>query len=186
MVYDGPAINVTGPVTPTAQAIQQVFNWFNANGGPTTTTLPLIGVAVPGVDTHVGSNLTSPSANEVAGGITRQLGGKGALRADVTYRKYRDFYSDRVDQTTGKVTNSLGQKFDAQVIENTNDVQRQYAGLNLQGSYLARRTTLGGNYTLSRAWGNFNGETATSGASDANPNFYPDTRSLHGTARSAI
>jgi hypothetical protein len=172
--YGGPAINVTGPVTPTAQAIQQVFSWFNANGGPSTTTLPLILASVPGVNTHVGSNLTSPSANEVAGGITRQLGGRGALRADVTYRKYRDFYSDRVDQTTGQVTDSLGKKFDLQVIENTNDVQRQYAGLNLQGSYIVRGTTLGGNYTLSRAWGNFNGETATSGASEATPHFYPE------------
>jgi len=40
---------------------------------------------------------------EYATGVTRQIGGRATLRADYVYRNYRDFYSQRIDTTTGKV-----------------------------------------------------------------------------------
>ena len=37
--------------------------------------------------------------------------------------------------TTGQVTNNLGQTFDINIIENTNDVERKYKGLNVSTSW---------------------------------------------------
>ncbi len=58
--YQGPAINAstTGPLVDTATALQQVFDWFNANGG--TDRRPYLSANVPGV------NMTMPEPLEVA------------------------------------------------------------------------------------------------------------------------
>ena len=124
---------------------------------------PTVGADVPGINTRVAPNLSSPSADEVAGGITKQIGTRALLRIDGVYRKYEDFYATRIDQSTGQVVNELGDEFDVIVTENTNDVERKYAGLNLSGSWRPGRLTLGIGYTLSRTWGNIDGETSNSG-----------------------
>ena len=78
---------------------------------------------------------------------------RGLLRIDGVYRKYEDFYATRIDQSTGQVVNELGDEFDVVITENTNDVERKYAGLNLSGSWRpGSRVTLGVGYTLSRTW----------------------------------
>jgi hypothetical protein len=178
-VYNGPAINANGVVeTPTAAAVQQVFDWFFANGG---SNLPFNGgtygvpVVVTGVTPLIRDSLTSPNALEYAGGVSRQFGARATLRADVVYRDYHDFYVQRTDTSTGQVADKLGRSFDLTLIENSDHLKRQYAGLSLQATYRLDSTLdVGGNYTLSRAWGNADGESANSGPSADASLQYPE------------
>ena len=172
--YRGPSIN-TDPngalLTPDA-AIQQVFNWFNTNGG---TTMTPTRAAYPGVSVQIPNSLDSPNVLEYAGGVSRQFGNRAALRLDAAYRDYRDFYSQRVDTATGRVTDLSGNRFDVIVIENTNTVTRKYAGLMTSMTYrFNARTDAGGNYTLSHTYGNIDGETFSSGPVPADIFSYPE------------
>jgi outer membrane receptor protein involved in Fe transport len=172
--YQGAPINATAgaPLVPTDQALTQVFNWFQSNGG--TNRAPFF-VSVPGTGIQIRDSLDSPHANEFAVGLSRQLGGRGAVRADVVYRNFNAFYSQRVDTTTGIVANEFGDEFDLNLVENTNDLERQYVALSTQLNYrFGSRTTLGGNYTLSRLWGNFNGENVGSGPLTSDIAAYPE------------
>jgi hypothetical protein len=173
-LYNGPAINAdpNGPLVSTPEALQQVFDWFFANGG---TDGP---VAAPptirGVTPQIGPDLVSPSTVEYTAGISRLIGSRGAVRADFTYRDYNDFYTLRTDLTTGKVTDSTNRKYDLTLIENTSALDRQYVGLAVQGTYRPGTTLdIGGNYTLSRTWGNVEGET-TNGPAASGALQYPE------------
>lgn len=174
--YEGPAINsdpnVANPV-PTDQALQTIFDWFFANGG--TSRLPRRSASVPGLDTRIDEGLRSPSVHEWTGGISRQLGSRGLVRADLFYRDYRDFYATLIDTSTGQVQNELGQRFDLGIVQNTNDVERTYIGLHTQFTYrLGDDLNVGGNWTLSRARGNFDGETSASGPVTSGVLAYPE------------
>ena len=100
-VYQGPSINANGVAeVPTAEAIRQVFEWFNANGG---TNRPLNGgaygipIVVVGTTPVIRDSLMSPNALEYAAGLSRRLGSRATVRADVIYRDYHDFYAWRTD-----------------------------------------------------------------------------------------
>lgn len=172
--YQGPPINVNpnAPLVSTEAALQTLFGWFNANGG--TNRSPFF-VSLPGVAVQIPESLRSPNANEFAVGLSRRLGSRGALRADVIVRRFGDFYAERIDTTTGRVTDEEGQEFDLTLVENTDAVSRQYTALNLQANYrLTPRITAGGNYTLSRLWGNVNGENINSGPLTSSVLSYPE------------
>jgi hypothetical protein len=173
--YSGPPVNVGNPSNPVSQddALAILFDWFNANGG---TNRPTRGApSIPGLTSRIDDSLASPNVIEFSAGVSRRLGSRGIVRLDGTYRKFRDFYATRVDLTTGRVTDSTGKNFDLAIIENTNDVKRDYKGISAQISYRAwERLNLGGNYTLSRTTGNFNGETGPSGPVTALINQYPE------------
>ena len=149
---------------------RQLFDWFDANGG---TSRPISGTpAVRGVSAQVGSAFKSPNVMEYAGGVNRQFGSRAALRADFVYRDFRDFYSQRTDLSTGQVVDNrpvappqvAGRTYDLSLIENTNVYNRQYAGLTAQATYRFNSTIDAGvTYTLSRAWGNVDGENVGSG-----------------------
>ena len=173
--YRGPSINANpaGPLTPTPQAIRQIFDWYFANGAD---RLPYLSQPdVPGVTPQIRGNLKSPNVLEYAAGINRQFGNRAALRADLVYRNYRDFYAERTDTSTGQVTNALGQTFDLSLYENSNAVKRRYKGATIQGTYrFGARTDVGGTYTLSRTWGNVNGENVVSGPIPTGIVSYPE------------
>ncbi len=173
--YLGPAINVGNPANPVSanDAITQLFNWFNANGG---TNRPTRGApSLPGVNQRIGDRLKSPNSREFTVGITHRLGSRGSVRLDGVFRDFRDFYSTRTDLSTGQVTDQFGRRFDLQVIENSNDLERTYRGMNFQISYRAvNRLNLGGNYTLGFLKGNVEGETGGGGPGTATPDFYPE------------
>ena len=117
-------------------------------------------------------SLVSPNALEYAGGVSRRLGNRATVRADVIYRHFHDFYAWRTDRTTGTVTDKLGRQFDLTLIENTDQLKRQYAGLSTQGTYRAAPSlNLGATYTLSRTWGNFDGEGRNGPAPDGGPQY---------------
>ncbi|MBA2303289.1 MAG: TonB-dependent receptor [Acidobacteria bacterium] len=184
--YTGPAINTdpSASLLTRAQAINAVFDWFNANGG---TGRPAVTTILPGVNTRVGSGLISPSATEVAGGVTRILGGRGLVRVDAVYRDFNDFYATRADNATGRITVDpltlaettapTGRSFDIRILENTNQVERRYAALNSSMTYrLGGRVNVGAAYSLSRVRGNFDGENDTSGPVSVTPRLYPEYR----------
>jgi Carboxypeptidase regulatory-like domain/TonB dependent receptor len=178
-VYNGPSINsdaTAATLTTSDVAIQQVFNWFKANGG---TSMTPAASALPGVSTRIVDALDSPNVLAYAAGVSRQIGNRGVVRADFSYRDYRDFYSLRIDTSTGTVVDPLGNKLDLAIVENTNDLKRRYSGVTLSANYhLGRRTDLGGNYTLSHLWGNFDGENTNSGPMFADAFQYPEYRQL--------
>jgi outer membrane receptor protein involved in Fe transport len=175
-VYQGPAINPdqNAPTLVTSDvAIERVFRWFDDNGGG--SKLQMAGSFLPGVNVQIRSPLRSPNADEYAVGTSRHLGTRGTLRVDGVWRTYHDFYSQRADLSTGTVDDALGNKYDLFLVENTNDVKRRYSGVSVQATYrVAGGLDLGGNYTLSRTWGNFDGETAGSGPSVAQVNAFPE------------
>ncbi len=162
--YLGPAVNVGNPANPVgpADALTTLFNWFNANGG---TNRPTRGAPIiPGLTARIGEGLASPNVQEFTLGITRRLGSRGLVRLDGIFRQYRDFYAFDVNTGNGTVSDPFGRVYDLGYTVNTNDVERKYKGLNFQISYRAHdRLNLGGNYTLSNAYGNFNGETGPAG-----------------------
>jgi outer membrane receptor for ferrienterochelin and colicin len=163
-LYRGLDINPTGAatLTPTPQAIRQVFDWFSANGG---SSLPLNAAPdIPGLTPQVSGSLRPPSNLEYATGLTRQFGDRAALRADFVYRDFSGFYVDHTDTSTGKVNDQFGRTYDLTLIENSDDLKRQYAGLSAQGTYrFGGGTDVGANYTVSRSWGNVDGENTGSG-----------------------
>ena len=183
-VYNGPPINgdATAPtsslVAPPA-AIQQVFNWCARDPRGFCTAVPASFSEVPGVSVRVSDNLASPSVSAYAVGVSRQIGSRGAVRADYSFRDYNDFYVSRIDLTNGTVMDEFGNRSDLAIIENTNDLERRYSGLTVSANYrLATRTNVGGSYTLSRLWGNFEGENVAAGPLPADAFQYPEYRQL--------
>ena len=174
--YQGPSINTNpaGPLTNTHDALVQLFNWFNANGALNRRPYADAPV-IPGVAQQIRGSLDSPNVLEYAGGISRQFGAKAALRADYVYRDYKDFYTSQTDTSTGRVSDSLGQQYDLTLIVNSNVPKRKYQALNTQGTYrFNARTDVGGTYTLSHAWGNWEGENVGSGPITAGFLQYPE------------
>lgn len=172
--YLGPAVNVGNPASPVTadQALKTLFDWFQANGGTDRATRGA--PSIPGVNRKVGGNLNSPHNEEFSLGLAGRLGSRGTYRVDGVYRRFRDFYAERVDLSTGSVADPFGRRFDLRIVENTDEVERNYKGINFQLSYRPQtRLNLGGNYTLSRTRGSFDGETGGSGPVRSSPQFYP-------------
>lgn len=164
--YQGPAINsnINAPtLVSTADALTATFDWFFSNGG---TTRPFRRApTLPGVNRRAGDGLITPGAWEYNLGIGRELGAKGSVRLEAVYRKYGDFYADRKDVSTGKVADKTGALYDLGLVVNSNAASRDYRAIMAQFQYrLAQRVSLGGNYTLSKSHGDFEGENDTTGA----------------------
>jgi len=173
--YRGPEINTdpTRPLVSTEDALRTLFDWFLANGGTNRATRG--SPQIPGVNTLVSTALRSPTVNEWSAGVARRLGSRALVRLDAVYRQYRDFYSQRVDLDSGRVTSArTGQVFDLGILETANLESRRYKALNAQASYHpGDRLTLGANYTLSRTHGTFVAENQNVGAVPSEAQRYP-------------
>lgn len=173
-IYGGPNINPTGAASLVTSdvAIRQLFNWYDANGGP---NLPLNGAPnIPGVSPIIGE-LSSPNVWEFAGGINRAFG-RATVRADTVYRSYGNFYAD-FSVPGARARDAEGRSYDLITIANDNDLAfRKYVGLTLQGTYRWSFLDVGGNYTVSRNWGNFEGETVAFGAVRFEGERFPEYR----------
>jgi hypothetical protein len=77
------------------------------------------------------------------------------------------------------VTDSLGRSFDLSLVENTDAVRREYAGVATTVTYRAGHgLDTGVSYTLSHAWGNVDAEAANgSGAATSSVLAYPEYKS---------
>ncbi len=195
--YDGPDINVgctpgvdcLGP----QETLQFVFDYFfnefcDADGNCGTAyngDFGPYGVDVPGKNRLIQGSLGSPYAEEFSIGTTKRLGTRGIFRADYTFREFKDLYETIVTLGTGDVElTALGQSFglvDLGYIRNSSYNERTYHGVTLAAQYrLSDRLSVGGNYTWSQAYGNFDGETSGSGpiTSSNNPDYYPEYRDV--------
>jgi hypothetical protein len=86
----------------------------------------------------------------------------------------------RRDLTTGQTSSPELGEFDLGVIENNDSaIQRTYNGLNTQFSYRFNdRLNIGGNWTLSHAYGNFEGENRDSGPLTSSVGEYPEYKAF--------
>ena len=77
----------------------------------------------------------------------------------------------------GSWSTSSATRSDLAIIENTNDLKRRYSGVTISGRYrINSRSDAGGSYTLSRLWGNFDGENSASGPLTTDLFQYPEYR----------
>lgn len=197
--YQGPAVNLncqpdgTNCMT-TDQVLAILFEWYTRPvsqggfGGVTDITQSLAGInqalliytSFPGTTSRIDPDggIRSPAANELTFGVTKRLGNKGLVRADVVWRDWEDFYSDRteVPPSAGVVQTPSGPA-DLLTVGNFGDdfLRREYVALNLQARYrLSDKFTLSGNYTLSDTEGNIDGETSGSGPVSVDPLANPE------------
>ena len=196
-LYEGPPINANCdaeganctfvPQYTTPQAIARMFEWFDSVGGLSDTSLWYASPSIRGVNEIV-KDLKSPFADEYTVGVTKKLGSRGMVRADYVHRTFGDFYSTRRDMTTGTVEATVDvasgvqitQAFDKGYVTNENSLlTRKYDGLHMQFAYRwSDRFNLGGNYTLSRARGNWDGENTGSGPITSAILSYPEYRDV--------
>ena len=120
--------------------------------------------------------MTSPSVNEFSIGIANQIG-RGAWRLDYVHRDTADMYGDFLDMSH-RTRDSIptGRHFDLTLVSNTPQAERTYDGLTADVRYRWAALQLGGNYTLSKTWGNFNGENVGSGPMRATFDTFPEYR----------
>ncbi len=185
-VYSGPSINAntSQPLLTTDAALGQMFAWFDANGG---ITRPISGTPLLRGVTAIVGNLKSPSVRELAFGASRTIGRRLSARADFVYRDFNDFYAQRTDLTTGRISDTrsylppsiaqanAGRTFDLTIAENSDVYKRQYAGLTSQATYrTGSALEVGGSYTVSRTWGNTDGEGFNTGPTLSDLEQYPE------------
>ncbi len=175
--YRGPAINQNGLTVPLAQALEMLFAYFNTQQGGTGNTSaqnlrPTGSRVVPGYSTYFDGTLSTPYVREATLGYGADIGARGYVRVDLVARDWRDFYALEVTQTTQRTTTPLGIPVDLALVRNTNDIERTYRGVHLQGRWSASRFDAGVFYTWSQLRGNDEGETANGPIANFVPSIY--------------
>lgn len=180
--YRGPSINAD-PNAPNLigpeQALDIIFNWFDAQGGNDNTSNIRL-VNIPGATTRIVDSLNSPSTTEYVLGVSKRLGGKGVFRADYVRREGHDFYVNRTDLSTGNTVTPSGQSANVTFIENEDSLlERVYDGVHTQFQLRpSDRWFFGGNYAWSHARGNFDGETQPNGPVASGILQFPEYKDL--------
>lgn len=171
--YSGPKI--TG--LPSVDAFQQVWNWFQANGG-VLHMAPAFG-AVPGVNTVILGSLKSPDVDEYTFGVGSEIG-RGFVRVDLMNRDWGNFYNTRTDATTGQVTDQLGNVLDVgQILTSSQGLKRTYRAATIQASFpFTERLQVAGNYTYAKLRGNVTAETSGSGPVPETTLQYPEYKAF--------
>ena len=185
--YGGPSINVgvtpgTQPPVSRQQAIQQVFDWFFAQGCPDPATCKLAFAPnppnIPGLNVQIQDTLKSPYAKEYVFGLNGNVGQNFSYRADFVRREFHDFYNLVTNKSTGTVSDLTGKQYDLGIIGNTNSVERNYTGLQTQFQYRWQWLTVGGNWTWSHTLGSFDAENNTSGPIQNTTEQYPEYKQM--------
>jgi len=173
------------PITslPPEQAMAIVFKWLSDAGGrsalpPCSASVPtgcLLAQSVPGFNSRLEGQLISPSVTEFTIGAGTQIG-NGYIRGDYIHRDWNDFYTSKANLGIGSVTSSTGARADLTLTGNSDDFERTYDAIELQGQYrLLKRVNIGANYTWSELEGNIIGETTGNGpVSTGGDEFYPE------------
>jgi hypothetical protein len=191
--YQGAPINPTG--TPadqllnTRQALQLAFDWFlsqcDANGKCGPENLNLLRASsphsVPGFDTVISDDLASPYVREITLGYGVQIASNATARVDLVARDWQDFYGFRTDRASySQRIDPLGIPHDVAIVENTDDIERTYRGIQFQTAWRPSRFNFGLNYTWSKLRGNDEQENATSGTVGNTPGTisYPELRNF--------
>jgi outer membrane receptor for ferrienterochelin and colicin len=188
--YQGPAFNQPDNPTQytTREVLAMVEQWFysqcNAQGqcGPENLDLLASNVShgVPGYDARIADTLSSPYMREITVGYGVQLMQNAVARVDLVSRDWFDFYSRRIDRSTPQESDFLGIDHDIAIVENTDDIKREYRGVQFQGNWRPSRFNFGLNYTWAELKGNDEQESATSGTVGNFPGstYYPELRNF--------
>src|SRR5262249_57533730 len=96
-------------LTTRAQALQQVFDWFFAQGCPDLSKckLPLAYAFYPGLSSKITTTLKSPYAREYTFGVNGSVG-SGSYRVDFVRRDFHDFYNTTRNTLTGTAIRPAG------------------------------------------------------------------------------
>ena len=190
--YLGPAFNQPGTpndqLLTTAQVLERVYDWFthacDSQGRCGTDNLTLVRPtgplgfpnSIPGYDARIASTLSSPYMSEITFGYGSQWVPNFVTRIDFISREWKDFYAQRVDASTPREADFLGLPHDIAIVENSDDIRREYRGIQLQANWRPRRFNVGLNYTYATLKGNDEQETATSGTVGNYPGsiYYPE------------
>jgi Carboxypeptidase regulatory-like domain len=170
-----------GTLTTRAQALQQVFDWFFAQGCPDLSTckLPLAYAQYPGLSNKITNTLKSPYAREYTFGVNGTIG-TGSYRMDFVRRDFKDFYNTVLNTSIPQASDPVGNKYDVGIISNSNDFTRNYTALQMQFQYrfFNNHLNVGGAWTWSHTLGDYNGEAGNTGPQagpgGASPDVYPE------------
>ena len=174
--YRGPQIGGPDSGLDSFGVLEELFTWFLANGGTDNTEF-LVAAAIPGVNQFFPGDLQSPSVDEYTIGFGSQIGSNGLIRVDYIDREWQDFYG--VFTNPNNTVEGPSGDLDLQTFGNTNDLERTYKAVQLQGAYrLTNRFNVGGNYTWSRNRGNSDGETAGNGPTADLINSYSEYKAF--------
>ncbi len=175
---------------PQTESMADVFNWIDQNfagGIAGVESIDLNAIQNPYLfflayspDTSFDSLATVPaeggidgqSVDEFTVGYKHKLGNRGFLKTDVIIREYGDFLTGFINSETGQTSAGV----DRTVLDNSDEYERSYFGINLSGNYrFENNWTVGGNYAYAQAEGNINGENSGSGAiSTQRTTTYPE------------
>jgi outer membrane receptor protein involved in Fe transport len=170
--YYGPQMNHVS----STQFFTQVYDWFKSVGYTSNKDF-LAGGKTNGLSSRIPFALKSPYVGEFTLGAGTQIGSHGFVRGDFISRKWSNFYVNETSLGTGQIFDPLlNGNADITNLITSNDLERKYRAVQLQGSYqMFSRLNLGANYTHSRLTGNHVGETGGSGpVPTAGPNSYPE------------
>ncbi len=186
--YLGPTTGVFDPVTYN----QIIFDWFQsvcpnainfsdpfAPPPSSPQDCPAFSYAdIPGGTTILDNGLATTSADEITFGYEHQFGTRGRARLDLVHRDYGDFFATRRDLSTGGVVDANGNVADLGVVVNNDSaLERKYDGASVSFAFNLlqnNRLRVGGNATVGRARGNFDGETGGSGPVTSGVLEYPE------------
>ncbi|MBZ5587987.1 MAG: TonB-dependent receptor [Acidobacteriia bacterium] len=182
--YGGPPINVD-PAVPrvnTADALRQVFQWFGitAPGQFPRAGIDPFNVFYPGVSYRMRGDLKPQRADEVTLGVSGSLRSQASFRVEAVSRTFSDFYAYRLDQSTGKVADRLGNLYDLRYLTSVNrPLERRYLALKTGlEARLAPSLVVSGSWTWSRTWGNQTSDTTNTGGLPQDVLTYPEYRDL--------
>jgi len=176
-LYTGDPINANGPpYLDSQEVIERLFAWFDAQGGIDAWHL-LILAEVPGLTQGIPHGLKSPYTDEITLGFTARLGDEGMIRADIVHRQAHDFYTQKLDLTTGQVMDEQsGWLLDyGEFVNEDTLLERVYDGLHTQLQYrFSDRWTVAGTWTWSHLRGNWEGENIGNGPLESGILSYPE------------
>jgi outer membrane receptor protein involved in Fe transport len=177
--YRGPAINPAGtPVDQlltTDKALEALWAWFDSVGG-TTNSSHLRSVSISGLSTILPEPIVSPSVDEWTLGYGVQFARNAYVRGDLIMRDWNNFYATELRVGNPRATDPFGQSGDVAFIRNSDDITREYRGIQLQAQWRPGRFYTGGSYTYSTLEGNDSGEAGPTATSPNTPLalYYPE------------
>jgi hypothetical protein len=180
-----PQINPAGspPVYDTRQALQLLFNWFNALT-PEQRRLILTQATIPGYGVSIPDPVGSTYVREVLVGVGTRLGSRTFARVDFITRNWQNFIVRKLDQTTGRYTAPNDVRVlnpgpvigDLTVLANDDGfISREYRAAQVQIGWNRGKFSGGGGYTYSTLRGNDLPETDGNGPLlNSFGHFYPE------------
>ncbi len=182
--FSAPVINPAG--TPTNQLVNAhdalviLFNWFNALT-PTQKASILTSSTIPGLSTQIAEPISSPYVREYVLGFGTQFTPRAYARVDFINRDWHDFYATQLDLTSGRFTginpvnNATVTGDRAILINDDENIERKYRGVQLTFNWNPSRFNVGGGYTWAKLTGNDVPEgDGTAAVTNTFGHFYPE------------